>query len=169
MKTEPKYKKLILVKSVQTIKGEEIGFLPGTMEEKMAPYMWSFTGNLDKIFEDKATTQQFMQKGTIEIAPIAYIRGVTQDNCIVVIDETQNMTKHMFKTVSTRIGKNCKMIFLGDVEQIDRSNPKESCLYKVFDKFKPVNFVGTVEFNKSECVRNPIIPKILDVLDLVDE
>jgi phosphate starvation-inducible protein PhoH and related proteins len=170
LKTEPKYRKIVLVKSLQTIKGEELGFLPGTLWEKMEPFMWSFTGNLDKILGDKHLTQQLLQKGIIEVVPLAYIRGVTQDNSIIIVDETQNMELHTFKSMITRIGKSSKMLFLGDVEQIDRKIVKESCLAKVFSKFKESEFVGTVEFLRTDGnARNPIIPKLLDILDKIEE
>jgi phosphate starvation-inducible PhoH-like protein len=168
LKTEPRFRKIVMIKSLQTIKGEELGFLPGTLWEKMEPFMWSFTGNLNKILGDKFLTQQLLEKGIVEVAPIAYLRGNTLDNSVIVIDETQNMDFHTFKTIITRIGTNSKMIFLGDVEQIDRKLTKESCLAKVFSQFKGSEFVGTVEFVDSECVRNPIIPKILSVLDEIE-
>lgn len=164
LKSQPQYRKIVLIKSVTTIKGEELGFLPGTLQEKMEPYMWSYIGNLNKIFGDRSTSQKMMENGMITIEPIAYVRGNTMDNSIVIIDETQNIDIHSFKTIVTRIGKNSKMIFLGDVEQIDRKG-KDSCLQDVFDKFKDEDFVGTVEFEAGECVRNPIIPLLLNVLD----
>ena len=167
LKTEPKYRKIVMIKSLQTIKGEELGFLPGTLQEKMEPFMWSFVGNLDKILGDKSTTQQLLNKGIIEVAPIAYLRGCTIDNAIVVIDESQNLDLHTFKTIITRIGRNCKMIFLGDIEQVDRKCVKESCLAKVFEQFKATDFMGAVEFVDAENVRNPIIPKILAELDKI--
>lgn len=165
LKTCPQYRKIVLIKSVQTIKGEELGFLPGTLREKMDPYMKSYTGNLDKILGDKSITNKLIDAGVLCIEPIAYIRGNTVDNSIVVIDETQNIDMHTFKTIITRIGKNSKMVFLGDIEQIDRKNIKESCLSNVFDGFKNKDFIGSIEFMAEDCVRNPIIPKILDILN----
>src|SRR6056297_1839683 len=126
--------------------------------------MWSYIGNLNKIFGDRTTTKKMLESGMITVEPIAYVRGNTMDNSIVIIDETQNIDFHMFKTIITRIGKNSKMIFLGDIEQIDRRG-KDSCLKQVFDKFENEDVIGTVEFEAAECVRNPIIPKILDILD----
>ncbi|MCK9446583.1 PhoH family protein [bacterium] len=165
MKTNPKYKKLILVKSLVTIEDEEVGFLPGTLEDKLAPFMYSFTGNLDKILGMKELRKKLFEKEIIEFAPIAYVRGVTMDDCIVIIDEIQNINMHTFKTIITRIGNNCKMVFLGDVEQIDRKYSNESCLEKVIKMFYDKDFIGTIEFQSEDCVRNPIIPKILDVLN----
>ena len=168
LKSRPeKYKKIVLMNSVVVIRGEELGFLPGTLQEKMEPYMWSYTGNLNKIFGNRTTSKKLMDAGIITIEPIAYVRGNTMDNSIVIIDETQNIDFHTFKTIVTRIGKSSKMVFLGDVEQVDRRG-KDSCLESVFEAFKPSEDVGTVEFVDSECVRNPIIPKVLKVLNTIE-
>lgn len=96
--------------------------------------------------------------------PIAYIRGLSIDNSIVIVDEAQNIDKHTFKTIITRIGTNSKYIFLGDVEQIDRKSKKESCLQEVLEIFQDSDIIGTVKFEDSDCVRNPIIPVILEEL-----
>ena len=164
MKTQPKYERLVLIKSLQTIKGEDPGILPGTLWEKLEPFMYSFTGNLDKIFGFSSITKGLMEQGTIEVFPIAYVRGVTIDNAIVIIDEAQNIDMHTFKTIITRIGSSCKMIFLGDVEQVDRRNKDESCLKRVAELFKGSDCASFIEFTDDESVRNPIIPKLLKLL-----
>lgn len=158
-----KYKKIILVKSVTSIPGEEIGFIPGTFEEKMDPYIMSFTWNIDKII-GKDASKELMKKDLIEVLPLAYIRGLSIDNAIVIADEAQNFTSHTFKTIMTRIGSNSKYIFLGDIEQIDRKKKGESGLATMLDVFKDESFVGTVEFDDEDCVRNPIIPLMLEKL-----
>ncbi|MFW6311391.1 MAG: PhoH family protein [Nanoarchaeota archaeon] len=165
MKTHPKYKRLVLVKSLQIIKGEDPGILPGTLKEKLDPYMYSFTGNLRKIFNSSFIINALMEQEVIEFVPIAYIRGVTIDDAIVIIDEVQNIDMHTFKTIITRIGKSCKMVFLGDVGQIDRKNKEESCLEKVCELFKDKEYTGSVVFNDEDSVRNPIIPELLKVLE----
>ena len=167
MKTQPQYRKLYLVKSLQTIKGEEPGLLPGTLEEKLDPYMGSFTSNIDKILGDKNLRKALMADDVINIEPIAYIRGKTFDNAIVIVDETQNIDIHTFKTIVTRIGKSSKMIFIGDIEQVDRRQTKESCLDTVFTAFENAEFTGAVKFEMDECVRNPIIPEVLKVLNTI--
>jgi len=164
LKTEPQYRKIVLIKSVTTIPGEELGFLPGTLQEKMEPYMWSYLGNLNKILGDRYTSKKLLESGILSVEPIAYVRGNTMDNSIVIIDETQNIDMHTFKTIITRIGRHSKMIFLGDVEQIDRKG-NGSCLAKVHKGFMETDFVGTVEFVNEDCVRNTIIPKVLDILN----
>lgn len=164
MKTKPKYKRLVLVKSLQTIKGEDIGYLPGNLWDKMEPYMFSFTGNLDKIFYNPSITKGLIEKGVIEIFPITYIRGVTMDNCIVIVDEAQNLSMHTFRTIITRIGRNCKMVFLGDTEQVDLKNKEMSCLSRVAELFQDQEYAGSVMFEDEDSVRNPIIPELLKLL-----
>ena len=164
MKTEPQYKRLVLVKSLQTIKGEDVGYLPGNLWEKMEPYMFSFTGNLDKIFRSPSITKGLIDQGVIEIFPITYIRGVTMDDCIVIVDEAQNLSMHTFRTIITRIGRSCKMVFLGDTEQVDLKDKNMSCLSRVAELFKDQEFAGSVIFEDEDSVRNPIIPALLKLL-----
>ena len=164
MKTEPQYKRLVLVKSLQVIKGEELGFLPGNVWEKMEPHMFSFTGNLDKIFHNPSITKGLIEKGVIEAFPITYIRGVTMDNCIVIVDEAQNLSMSTFRTLITRIGKNCKMIFLGDTEQVDLKDKEMSCLKRVGELFHDQEYAASVKFEDDDSVRNPIIPNLLKLL-----
>ena len=106
-----------------------------------------------------------MHKGIIETMPIAYVRGLSIDDSIVIIDEAQNIDRHTFKTIITRIGNNSKYIFLGDVEQVDRKRKDESCLDTVLKCFEERDYVGTLKFGDDDCVRNPLIPKILDDLN----
>ena len=159
----PIYKKVVLVKSVTTLPGEEIGFLKGGMEQKMEPFVMSYVWNIDKIC-GQGSALSLMNKKIVEVLPLAFIRGLSIDNSIVIIDEAQNIDAHTFKTMMTRIGEDSKYIFLGDVEQIDRKKKSESCLQKVMDIFKDSPIMGTIEFTDEDCVRNPIIPKILSIL-----
>ena len=160
---EEGYKHIVLVKSVTSIPGESIGFMPGDMEEKMSHFIMSYSWNLDKLC-GKGTFEDLLGKNIIQILPIAFVRGISIDDSIVIIDETQNIDPHTFKTLITRIGTNSKYIFLGDVEQVDRKKVEESCLGRVLDIFKDINYVGTLEFDDEDCVRNPVIPKILEEL-----
>lgn len=154
------YKQIILVKSLTTVPEEELGSLPGTVEKKLDPYIMSFTWNIDKLCGE-GSAKSLMDKKLINILPIAFARGISIDNSIVLIDEVQNLTYHTFKTLITRIGSRSKYILMGDVEQIDRRKKEESPLEKIFDVFKEDPLVGTIEFTDDDCVRNPIIPKIL--------
>ena len=119
--------------------------------------------NVDKICGEGAF-DGLLKKKLIEILPLAFVRGLSIDNAVVIIDETQNLSDHTFKTIMTRIGTDSKYVFLGDTEQVDKKKKNESCLNKVVDIFKDSNIVGTVEFTDEDCVRNPIIPKILEAL-----
>lgn len=157
------YKRIILVKSVTTIPGEEIGFLKGDMEQKMEPFVMSYMWNIDKICgPDSSNT--LLTKKLIEILPLAYIRGLSIDNSIVIIDEAQNIDNHTFKSIVTRIGDQSKYILLGDTEQIDRKKKNDSCLQQVLDIFAEDELIGTMIFTNEDCVRNPIIPKVLNKL-----
>ena len=129
----------------------------------MAPHMMSFTYNIDKLC-GKDSSKKLMEKDLIEVLPLAFVRGITLDNCIVIIDESQNFTSHIFKSIITRIGNNSKYIFLGDVEQIDRKKKEESCLHTVMNIFKDIPYIGVMNFSDSDCIRNPIIPEILQIL-----
>ena len=157
------YKRIILVKSVTTIPGEEIGFFKGDMEQKMEPFVMSYMWNIDKICgPDSSNT--LLTKKLIEILPLAYIRGLSIDNSIVIIDEAQNIDNHTFKSIVTRIGDQSKYILLGDTEQIDRKKKNDSCLQQVLDIFAEDELIGTMIFTDEDCVRNPIIPKVLNKL-----
>lgn len=157
------YKQVILVKSVTTIPGEEIGFLKGSMEEKMQPFMMSYEWNIDKIC-GLGSSQKLMEANLVKILPLAYFRGLSIDNAVVIFDEVQNIDNDTFKTVITRIGEDAKYIFLGDVEQVDRKRKSESCLENVLRIFSDSDLIKTLEFTDEDCVRNPKIPKILAIL-----
>lgn len=157
------YKQIILVKSMTVVPEEELGHLKGSLEAKLDPYIMSFTWNIDKICGE-GSSKSLMEKGLINVLPIAFARGISIDNSIVIIDEVQNLSYHTFKTLITRIGDRSKYILLGDVEQIDRRSKEDSPLEKIFDIFKDNEDVGTIEFTDEDCVRNPIIPKILSKL-----
>ena len=164
-----RYEKIILVKSVTTLKDEEIGFLKGTMEEKMEPFMDSFLDNFIKIVGEPLT-KKLRDMNYVQIRPIAYVRGRSIDNSVIIIDEAQNITLDNMRTLMTRIGENSKIIILGDVKQKDIRNKKESSLEIVLNKFKDKNGFGTVELrNEEDIVRNPIIKIIEDTFDTIED
>jgi phosphate starvation-inducible PhoH-like protein len=163
------YQKVILVKSVTTLKDEDIGFLKGTMEEKMEPFMDSFLDNFNKIIGESSTTK-LRDLGFIQIKPIAYVRGRSIDKSVIIIDEAQNVSLDNMRTLMTRIGENSKLIILGDVKQKDIRNKKESSLEVVIERFKGKTGFGTVELrNEEDIVRNPIIKVIEDIFDQIEE
>lgn len=157
------YKQIYLVKSLTVVPEETMGFLKGTVDQKMDPYIMNFTWNIDKICGD-GTAKSLIDKGIIKVLPIAFVRGISIDNSIVILDELQNLSFHTFKTLITRIGSRSKYIMMGDVEQIDRRNKEESPLETIFDIFEDSDIVGTVEFTDDDCIRNPIIPELLKTL-----
>lgn len=168
LKNNENIKKIVLVKSVTTLKSEEIGFLKGTMEDKMEPFMYSFVGNFEKIIGKELYTK-LKDSNQIEILPIAYLRGVNIDNAIVIIDEVQNISIENIRTILTRLGENSKMVFLGDVKQIDAKNKYDSALSFLLTHFSGVDRIGTVEFNKEDIIRHPLIKVIEDIFDKVEE
>jgi phosphate starvation-inducible protein PhoH len=165
LKTEPRYKQLTLIKSVKAIDGEDLGYLPGDVNEKLGPIMESFSGNLEKIFGNSTTLPSLLEEEIIKFKPITYMRGVNIDNQICIIDETQNITPGHFKTIITRLGSNSKFIFLGDEEQIDLKDAKKSCLNRICKIFAEREEIGIqTNFVKEDCIRHPLIPIILDIL-----
>jgi len=118
------FKQIILVKSVTPLKGEETGFLPGDLKEKLEPFMISFIDNFEKIIGETATAK-LRESGLIKIQPLGFIRGRSIDNAIIIADECQNITLDNMKTLLTRIGDNSKMVILGDTKQKDIKNKKE--------------------------------------------
>jgi len=168
LKTNDNIKKIVLVKSVTTLKSEEIGFLKGSMEEKMEPFMYSFTGNFEKLIGRELYTK-LKTDSYIEVLPIAYLRGVNIDNAVVIIDEVQNISIDNIRTILTRLGENSKMIFLGDVKQIDAKNKYDSALSFLLTHFKNVDRIGIVEFNKSDIIRHPLVKVIEEIFDKVED
>ncbi len=166
---ELNFKKIILVKSVTTLKDEEIGFLKGTIDEKMEPFMDSFLDNFNKIIGEPMTNK-LREMGLIQIKPIAYVRGRSIDNTVIIMDEAQNISIDNMRTLMTRIGDNSKMIILGDVKQKDLRNKKESSLEIVIERFKDKKGFGIVELrNKEDIVRNKIIEVIEEIFDQIEE
>ena len=169
IKTRPKYKRLVLVKSITPLKNEEIGHLPGDLKEKMAPIMESFTDNIRKLI-GKTRMEKLIELGVIEIVPIAFARGRSIDNSIILIDEAQNISLDNIRTLMTRIGDNSKMVIMGDVKQKDIRNKKDSSLEIVLNKFNDVEGFGCVELRSPEdVVRNPIIKIVEQIFDDMEE
>ena len=162
-----RFDKLILCKSVISTPNEDIGFIPGTVEEKMEPHIMSYKGNMKKMLKNESDVERLFKEKKVEVLPLAYIRGVTLDKAYVIIDESQNITMNLFKSIITRIGDDSKMIFLGDIEQVDfdqEKKRKQSALQHIIEIFKEENYIGYCHFNDDEVVRNPIIPKVIKKL-----
>ena len=169
IKTRPKYKRIVLVKSITPLKNEEIGHLPGNLEEKMAPIMESFTDNIRKLI-GKTRMEKLIELGVIEIVPIAFARGRSIDNSIILIDEAQNISLDNIRTLMTRIGDNSKMVIMGDVKQKDIRNKRDSSLEIVLRRFDNVEGFGCVELrDPNDVVRNPIIKIVEEIFDDMEE
>tara|TARA_R100000008_G_scaffold78373_1_gene59343 strand:+ start:954 stop:2288 length:1335 start_codon:yes stop_codon:yes gene_type:complete len=150
--SEPVYKRLIVSRPVQPL-GKDIGFLPGTIEEKMTPWLAPVQDNLRYLLgDDNATLDMYVQKGTIEIEALTYIRGRSISNAYVVIDEAQNLTTHEIKTIITRVGENTKIVLTGDIEQIDNVYVDETSngLVHAVEKFKHSSLAGHITLEKGE-------------------
>tara|TARA_R110002110_G_scaffold321297_6_gene533885 strand:- start:948 stop:1694 length:747 start_codon:yes stop_codon:yes gene_type:complete len=162
IKRYAKYKKIVIVKSVTTLKNEEIGFLKGNLREKMEPFMFSFVHNFEKLV-GQAITSRLRELKTIEEMPIAYMRGINLDKSVVIVDEAQNISQENMRTIMTRLGRDSKMIFLGDERQQDSKG--HNGLTFLMDHFSDIDEIGCVQFNKSDVIRNPLIAKIERVFD----
>lgn len=146
------YSRVIVTKPVEPV-GKDIGFLPGTMEEKMMPWLAPIQDNLKNLMgNDKLTLDMYMDEGKIEIEAMTFIRGRSIANAYIIIDEAQNMTKHEIKTVLTRVGEGTKIILTGDIEQIDNVYLDETSngLTYVIEKFKDHSVAGHVTLLKGE-------------------
>jgi len=145
------YDRLIVSRPVQPL-GKDIGFLPGTMEEKMLPWLMPIQDNLKFLMGDRTNLQMYMEKGKIEVEALTYIRGRSIANAFIVIDEAQNLTKHEVKTIITRIGEGTKIVLTGDIEQIDNVyvNETSNGLVHAVEKFKEYSIAGHMTFRKGE-------------------
>jgi PhoH-like ATPase len=147
-----RYDRIIISRPIQTL-GKDIGYLPGTLEEKMAPWMKPIFDNMQFIMgTDKTMLEMYMNRGIIEIEALAYIRGRSISNAFVIIDEAQNLTAHEVKTIITRIGENTKIVLTGDIEQIDNiyTNETSNGLTYAIEKLKHSHLTGHVTFKKGE-------------------
>lgn len=161
------YKKIVLIKSVNVPKDEEIGYLKGTLEEKMEMYMYPFISNFHKVI-GKQATEDLKHTGAIEILPIKFALGVTLDDSIVIVDEAQQISKDNLRTLITRIGSGSKMIFLGDVKQKSVNKREKSALEILIEHFAEVEGVGVVQLGKEDIVRHPIIKVLEDIFDSIE-
>tara|TARA_R100001594_G_scaffold43153_1_gene75330 strand:- start:4327 stop:5646 length:1320 start_codon:yes stop_codon:yes gene_type:complete len=160
---DPLYKKLVVSRPVQPM-GKDIGFLPGSMEEKMAPWLAPIQDNLKFLMGDQTTLEMYMEKGTIEMEALTYIRGRSIANAFIIIDEAQNLSVHEIKTILTRVGEGTKIVLTGDIEQIDNVYIDETSngLVHAVEKFKDFDITGHVSLLKGE--RSKVATIAADVL-----
>jgi PhoH-like ATPase len=145
------YDKLIITRPVQPM-GRDIGFLPGTLEEKMMPWIAPLRDNLEYLFGDKTALDMQMEQGIIEIEAMTYIRGRSISNAFMIVDEAQNLTAHELKTIITRVGHGTKLVLTGDIQQIDNSyvDAVSNGLTHAVEKFKNYNIAGHISLKKGE-------------------
>ena len=145
------YDKLIITRPVQPM-GRDIGFLPGSLEEKMMPWIAPLRDNLEFLFGDKMALDMHMDQGEIEIEAMTFIRGRSISNAFMIVDEAQNLTAHELKTIITRVGHGTKLILTGDIQQIDNSyvDAESNGLTHAVEKFKDYEIAGHVTLTKGE-------------------
>lgn len=144
--------------------GEKLGFLPGDMKEKIDPYLQPLYDALQDMIPS-AKLKEFMENGTIQIAPLAFMRGRTLNDACVILDEAQNTTNNQLKMFLTRMGTYAKFIVTGDITQIDLPNPKNSGLLQGMKILKGIDKIATIEFGKKDIVRHKLVQDIVEAYD----
>ena len=150
---------IVIVKPLVEAAGEKIGFLPGDVEEKTAPFMMSFYYNMEQII-GKQRVNILKDSGVIEVIPMAYMRGITLANKFVILDEAQNATPEQIKMFVTRIGEHSKYIITGDLEQSDIQKHK-SGLEDAIKRFAGIHGVGLASFREKDVVRHSLVRRLL--------
>jgi len=154
-----KYDKMVITKPLVEVDGERMGYLPGDIDEKTAPYMMSLYYNMEQII-GKQRLDVLKKAGAIQVIPLAYMRGLTLTDSVVVLDEAQNATPAQIKTFVTRIGSGSKYIVCGDLMQSDIR--KENGLEDSIKRFTGIRRVGFSQFDLKDVVRHPIVAQLLE-------
>ena len=147
--------------------GEKLGFLPGEMKDKLDPYLQPLYDALQDMVPG-AKLKEYMENNVIQIAPLAFMRGRTLNDAVIILDEAQNTTTHQIKMFLTRLGMNAKMIITGDVTQIDLPPTATSGLVQAMQILKGVKGIGKVEFEKKDIVRHKLVQRIVEAYDKFD-
>ncbi len=147
--------------------GENLGFLPGDLNEKLDPYMQPLYDALRDMMP-KETLQNYIEKGTIQIAPLAFMRGRTLDNAFVILDEAQNSTHSQMKMFLTRMGKNAKFMITGDPGQIDLPRRMISGLKEALLILKNTNSIGMVYLDDKDVIRHSLVKKVIDAYKKIE-
>ncbi len=144
--------------------GEKLGFLPGDMKEKIDPYLQPLYDALQDMIP-AAKLKDYMENNVIQIAPLAFMRGRTLNDAIIILDEAQNTTSHQIKMFLTRLGLNAKMIITGDMTQIDLPASQVSGLTQAINILKSVPGIAKIEFNKGDIVRHKLVQRIVEAYE----
>lgn len=147
--------------------GESLGFLPGDLKEKVDPYLRPIYDSLYAILGTN-TTDRLMERGTIEVAPLAYMRGRTLDDAFVILDEAQNTTDAQMKMFLTRLGFNSRMIVNGDMTQVDLPGRQRSGLIEAQHILKGIDQIKFINFSANDVVRHPVVAKIINAYEKKD-
>lgn len=148
--------------------GEKLGFLPGEMKDKLDPYLQPLYDALQDMIP-AMKLKEYMENNVIQIAPLAFMRGRTLNDAVIILDEAQNTTTHQIKMFLTRLGMNAKMIVTGDVTQIDLPPTTTSGLIQAMQILKNVSGIGRVEFTKKDIVRHKLVQRIVEAYDKFDK
>ncbi len=148
--------------------GEKLGFLPGDLQSKVDPYLRPL---YDALFDmlGTETYQKYLERGNIEIAPLAYMRGRTLDDSFVILDEAQNTTPEQMKMFLTRLGFNSQMVVTGDITQIDLPDGRQSGLREVMKILKGVDDIAICSFKQSDVVRHQLVQRIIEAYENYDK
>ena len=144
--------------------GEKLGFLPGDMKEKLDPYLQPLYDALDDMIPP-AKLHKYLEEGTVQIAPLAFMRGRTLDNAFVILDEAQNTTLSQIKMFLTRMGRSARFIVTGDLTQIDLAKKSDSGLSTVMKMLRGIDGIGMVEFDNRDIIRHRLVKYIIEAFD----
>jgi phosphate starvation-inducible PhoH-like protein len=156
-------KRLILVRPAVEA-GESLGFLPGSLEDKVDPYLRPIFDALND-FIGFEKTQKLIEKGIIEVAPLAFMRGRTLKDAFIILDEAQNTTKTQMKMLLTRIGEGSQAVINGDTAQIDLKDKSVSGLTHAVELLEDIPGISTLQFESKDVVRHPIVQKIVEAYE----
>lgn len=148
--------------------GEKLGFLPGDMKDKIDPYLQPLYDALEDMIPANKL-KEYLETNVIQIAPLAFMRGRTLNEAVIVLDEAQNTTTHQIKMFLTRLGMGAKMIITGDMTQIDLPHSVQSGLVQATNILRDVPGIGKVEFDKKDIVRHQLVQRIVEAYEKHDE
>lgn len=148
--------------------GEKLGFLPGDMKDKIDPYLQPLYDALEDMLP-ALKLKEYMDAGTIQIAPLAFMRGRTLNDAVIILDEAQNTTTQQMKMFLTRLGMGSKMVVTGDVTQIDLPRTTRSGLLSALRILRNVKGIGVIEYEKKDIVRHPLVQRIVDAYENIKE
>lgn len=160
-------KKIILTRPAVEA-GEKLGFLPGDMKEKLDPYLQPLYDALGDMMP-RARLNEYMAEGIVQIAPLAYMRGRTLDNAVVILDEAQNTTREQLKMFLTRMGRSAKFLITGDLTQVDLPSFQTSGLIYAIDHLDKIKGISIIKFDSKDILRHPLVTQIVKAYESTDK